>query len=201
MKNLHYLFSLLFLLLCTTGYGQNIPGFENEIPVFPGAVRNQEAQKQALKDYQESFAGESLNDVHVSVYSSNTIPDEVCRFYINKLGAKEGFPEDHDPEMETDPWYEVSYFDNSWFEDQHEGNIKIWDGKWFKSALSERSKWTEGEWLQGAYFEWTVSHGNGKLTRHFVDIIDDNSFDTRKKTVNNNTMITIVSLTGTLDEE
>jgi hypothetical protein len=132
---------------------------------------------------------------------AGTIPDEVCKFYIEKLRAKEGFPEDHNPEMKTNPWYELSYFDSSWFEDQYEGNIKIQDGKWFKAALSKRKQWEQGEWLQGAYFEWTVILDNGDWVRHFVDIIDDNSFDSRAKTVNDKTMITIVSQTGISDEE
>ncbi len=205
MKNSPLLFMILLLLICSTGNGQNIYRTEQEIPVFPGAVRNIEAQKQALSEYQEIYAGESLRDLRVSVYNVKTIPDDVCRFYIEKLKAKEGFPDDNsgssNPESTIKPWYEVSYYDNSWFEDQYEGNIKIRDGKWFKATLSKRKPWSQGEWLQGVYFEWTVILENGDWARHFVDIIDDDSFDSGAKTVNNKTLITIVSQVGTSDED
>jgi hypothetical protein len=196
---------IILLFLCVAIYGQNIPRSQDEIPVFPGSVRNLEAQKQAFKDYKEISTGESLRDLQVSVYSAKTVPDEVCQFYIEKLGANEGFPEVNsdaqDQEMNTSPWYEVGYFDQSWFEDQYEGNIKIQDGKWLKEALSKRKQWKQGEWLQSAYFEWTVMLDNGDLVRHFVDILDDNSYDSRAKTVNNKTMITIGSQIEKSEEE
>lgn len=204
MKNLSYLCLITFLFICITSKGQNIPCTANEIPLFPGAVQNKEASKQSLKDYQEIFAGESLSDLHVSVYSVMNVPDDVCLFYIEKLGAKEGFPEDNtdfqNPQKNTNPWYEVSTFDESWFEDQFEGDIKIHDGKWFKAALSIRKQWVDGEWLQGAYFEWTVKLNNGNWARYFIDIMDDDSFDSRAKTVTNKTKITIVSQIGKSDD-
>ncbi|MBN1116278.1 MAG: hypothetical protein JXA77_03670 [Bacteroidales bacterium] len=197
MKNLSYINLIAFLTFCLVCKGQNIPFTANEIPLFPGAMQNMEAQKLALKDYQEIYEGESLSNLQVSVYCVKTVPDDVCRFYIEKLGAKEGFPEDNtdfqNPEKNTKPWYEVGLYDESLFEDQYEGDIKIHDGKWFKAALSERKQWVNGEWLQGSYFEWTVRLNNGEWARHFIDIIDDDSFDSRAKTVNNKTMITIVS--------
>jgi hypothetical protein len=189
------------LLLSLTIYGQNIPRSGQEIPVFPGSVRNLEAQKQALKDYQEIHEGESIGDLHVSVYSVNSVPDEVCRFYIDKLRAKEGFPEDDSEEGHNPPWYEVDFFSKSLFMDQHEGNIKIHDGKWFKVALAERNQWIQGEWLASAYFEWTVRLNNGDMVRCSIDIIDDNSFDTRAKKVENKTLITLVSQIEKSDED
>ncbi|MBN2174882.1 MAG: hypothetical protein JW731_12170 [Bacteroidales bacterium] len=205
MKYLSCLIAIVFLLISLTSVGQNIPRKAEEIPLFPGSVTDMEKQQQALKDYQEIFAGEQLSDLRVSVYKVKTIPDDVCRFYIEKLNAGEGFPDDDydspHPDKNIKPWYEVSYFDNSWFKDQYEGNIKIQDGKWIKAALSEREQWIQGKWLQGAYFEWTVTLENGDWSRHFVDIIDDNSFDSRAKTVNNKTIITIVSQIGTSDDE
>jgi hypothetical protein len=197
MKNLSCLNVMAFLLIFNPGYGQNIPYLAKDIPLFPDVIPNMEEQKQSLEDYREIFAGESLIDLHVSVYSVMTVPDDVCLFYIEKLGATEGFPEDNtdfqNPQKNTKPWFEVGIFDPNWFEDQYEGDIKIHDGKWFKAELQKRKQWENGEWLQGAYFEWTVKLSNGDWARHFIDIIDDNSFDSRKKTVTDKTMITIVS--------
>ncbi len=205
MKHLSYLFLIPFLFMCIASKGQIIPYAPKEIPLYPGAVQNMEASKQSLKDYQEIFAGESLSELYVSVYFVKTIPDDVCRFYIEKLGSTQGFPEDNidfqNPEKNTNPWYEVIAFDEIWFEDQFEGDIKIHDGKWFKAALSERNQWANGEWLQVAYFEWTVKLQNGDWVRHFIDIMDDDSFDSRAKTVNNKTIITIVSRIKKSDTE
>lgn len=194
MKNLSFFYLAPFLFIWLAGKGQNIPYTAKEIPVFPGVLQNEKEQKQSLQDYQEILDGEPLRELSVSVYSAMTIPDDVCRFYIEKLGATEGFPDDNsEPQISVNPWYEAGFFDDSWFEDQYEGNIKIQDGKWIKAALAERKQWKPGKWLQGAYFEWTVLLNNGDLARHFIDIIDDDSFDSRTKTVTNKTMITIVS--------
>jgi hypothetical protein len=205
MKKSGCLISIIFLFLTAASYGQTIPRTAQDIPLYTGSMPDMEQQQQALKDYQEIFAGEPLRDLLVRVYKVKTIPDDVCRFYIEKLNASEGFPDDEydspHPDKNIKPWYEVSYFDGSWFQYQYEGDIKIQDGKWIKGALSERKQWAQGEWLQGVYFEWTVILENGDWTRHFVDIIDDNSFDSRAKTVNNKTMITIVSLIGQSDDD
>ena len=191
MKTTFYLFTVLCLFHFTSSFGQNVPKTEKDIPVFPGAVIDVEAQQQAQKDYQEIHEGNALSNSSVKVYTVSVAPDEVCRFYIKSLGAKEGFPEDSSGE--TKPWYEVSYFPSDWFEDQHEGNIKIHDGKWLKFELSKRQQWAPGEWLQGAYFQWIIALSNGDLARFSIDIIDDNSFDTRAKKVSNKTQITITS--------
>ena len=200
-----YVLTCLLFCICIAGNGQTIPRSEQDIPLFPGSVRNLEAQKQTLADYKEIHAGEAISDLQISVYSAGSVADQVCRFYIEKLGAKEGFPEDNDylpnQEINTKPWYEVSYFPNSWFEDQYEGNIKIHDGKWFKSALSERNQWKQGKWLQGAYFEWTGILNSGDLVRCSVEIIDDDSFDSRTRTVTNKTLITILSRIERSDED
>jgi hypothetical protein len=197
LKTPFFLTSILFLSFFAAVYGQNIPRKWQEIPLFPGATIDQEAQKQTIKDYQESHAGEPIRDLHINVYTVKRVPDDVCRFYIEKLGAVEGLPDDDswlsESKSNTRPWYEVNFFHNSWFEEQYEGDIKIWDGKWLKSALSKRQQWTEGEWLQGAYFEWTIILENGDLARFSIDIFDDDSFDTRAKTVSDKTTITIVS--------
>lgn len=191
MKTSSLLLAVLCLLLFSSSYAQNVPKAEKDIPIYPGAVIDIEAQKQAQKDYQEIHEGQSVGSYSVKVYYVSAVPDDVCRFYINKLGAKEGFPEDGSGE--TKPWYEVNYFPSSWFDDQYEGNIKIHDGKWLKSALMKRKQWAPGEWLQGAYFEWEIALNNGDMVRFSIDIIDDDSFDTRAKKVSDRTQITITS--------
>lgn len=197
MKYSFFLGTLFSLFLSTVVYAQKTPLSEKEIPIFPGATVEVDAQKQAQEDYQDIHEGEPIKYSNVKVYTVSVVPDEVCRFYIEKLGAKEGFPEDDSddlkPGVKTKPWFELSYFPDSWFEDQFEGNIKIHDGKWLKTALSKRKQWTQGEWLQAAYFEWEIVNNNGDLARYSIDIMDDNSFDSRAKKVSDKTMITITT--------
>ncbi|MDA3943481.1 MAG: hypothetical protein PF694_08080 [Bacteroidetes bacterium] len=191
MKNLFRGLSILGFIICSLAYGQTIPRSEQEIPVFSGAERNLPEQKQALKDYLETHEGEPIRDIRLSVYTAKVEPSEVCRFYIEKLGAKEGFPE-YDEGVNTKPWYEVSYFSERDFEEQWEFDTKIWDGKWLKTAVAKRKQWEPGKWLASAIFEWTVLLDNGDIKRFSIDIIDD-SYDTRARIISDKTILTIVS--------
>jgi hypothetical protein len=187
----------LVLMLCFTAIysatiGQNIPKTAQDIPIFPKAKINIEEQQQALKDFKEIYEGAPIQEYSISLYSVRTEIYEVCRFYIEKLGATEGFPE-YDDGMNTKPWYEVSYFPDNYFEDQWEYDTKIWDGNWFKTAVEKRKQWEPGKWVQGAYFEWTVLQRDGNLAHFSIDISDDNSFDTRAKTAEDKTLIAIMS--------
>jgi hypothetical protein len=196
MKTSSYILAVLILFIFIPSIAQNIPRTEKDIPIFPEAIVDMEAQQQALEDYKEIHEGESILNLSVKVYTVSMAPDEVCKFYIKKLGAKEGFPEDNGdskPGVNTMPWFEVDYFPTSLFEDQHEGNIKIHDGKWLKTALTKRQQWIPGEWLQSAYFEWEIILGNDQMANFSIEIIDADSFDTRAKKVTNKTLITIIS--------
>lgn len=179
-------------LFSLTAAGQRIPKSEKEVPVFPGAQRDLSAQEYARSDYLDVNQGQSIYDIHVSVYSINIPPDAIARFYIENLGATEGFPYEEES-IETKPFYELDFFPESWYEDQYERDTKIWDGKWFKSALAKRKEWAPGLWLQQAYFEWTALLENDDLARITVNIADDNSFDTRARTVNDRTLLLITS--------
>lgn len=192
MKNSIITVIITCSILCSATYGQRIPKSEKEVPVFPGAQRDLPAQEYALKDFLEIQQGQPIYDIQLSVYSINSPPDDITRFYIEKLGATEGFPVE-EAGIDTKPWYELNYFSESYYEDQYERDTKIWDGKWFRSALAKRKQWTSGYWLQYAYFEWTKKLDNGDLARISVDISDDDSFDTRAKIVKDKTMLTITS--------
>lgn len=186
------MFLIWFTITCSSAFGQTIPKTAQDIPVFPGAEINMAEQQQALNDFKQIYEGQPIRDYSISVYSIGTDPNEICRYYIEKLGAVEGFPE-YDDGLNTEPWYEMSYFPANYFEDQWERDTKIWDGKWFTTAVMKREQWETGKWVQGAYFEWTVLQRNGDLARFSIDISDDNSFDTRAKTVEDKTLIAITS--------
>lgn len=186
------LFLIWCTIICSSAFGQKIPKTAQDIPVFPGAEINITEQQQALKDFKEIYEGQPIRDYSISVYSIRTDPNVICRYYIEKLGATEGFPE-YNNGLNTKPWYEIGYFPENYFEDQWDYDTKIWDGVWFTTAVAKREQWEPGKWVQGAYFEWTVLQRNGDLARFSIDISDDNSFDTRAKTIEDKTLIAITS--------
>ncbi len=192
---------LFILLLCLPFalYGQIIPKLEQQIPLYPGAVIDKQLQEQAKQAYIDS-GDENIYAASVNVYVAKALPDDVCRFYIKKLGAQEDFSNTYPAK----PWYEPAYFPKSDFEDQYHRDLKIHDGKWFKSALSQRSQWKNGEWLESAYFEWEVLQSNGDLAR-FRIAVEDDSFDNATKTASTKTIITFLKhvekSAGTMNNE
>lgn len=191
---------ILCLFINNAAKSQTIPASIQEIPVFLGAVPNILGQEQALLDLQDVLIEQPVYAVKASVYTINTIPDEICRFYIKRLNAVEGLQIEEEGEH-TRPWYELNFFPESWYENQYERNTKIWDGDWFKTALAKRKQWTPGNWLQQAYFEWTIVLDNGDVKRLSIEILDDDSFDTRSKIVSDQSLITFRSYIEKSDED
>lgn len=187
-QQLVYIGLSLLMLTGFTAFGQTVPKNEQQIPLYPGATPDTGLQEQATHDYAEIHEGEPhIRSVSIKVYSAKALPDEVCRFYINKLGATEGFPNMYPAK----PWYETSYFSHSVFEDQYHRDLKIHDGKWWKSVLSQRPQWEKGEWLEAAFFEWEVIQNNGDLARFNVSV-EDYSIDNENKTSVAKTVITTI---------
>ena len=211
MLNRRIWFIPLFLLLfCLPLLAAELPRSEKEIPVYPGAVRDLTAEKEILSDYSEYDAElkNSWRSVTVKVYTAKSIIDEVCKFYINKLGAKPGTPLEDPASLKPGavypPWYELDFYGADIFENQYERDLLIHDGKWVKSAFANRPQWKKGAWLCQAWFEWNVILNNGDIAQYTVSIEDD-GYDSRKKVIFNTTRITIQILVtkseAALDEE
>jgi hypothetical protein len=162
------------------------PRSEKEIPVYPGAVRDQAAEKELLSQNSEydPEIQKTWRSYTVRVYTVKTVIDEVCNFYINKLGAKPGSPLEDPSSLKPgavySPWYELGFYGPRIFEDQYEGNILIHDGKWVKSAFAKRPQWQKGAWLCQAWFGWNITLNNGDLARYSV-LLEDVGYDSHKK--------------------
>lgn len=204
-----YFAAMLFLIFSTTIQAA-IPRNEKEISLYPGAVRNAAAEKE-LNSQDSEYDEESKNTRRsktVKVYTAKAIIDEVCKFYIDKLGAKPGVPvEDPDslkPGTVYPPWYEMEYYGSNIFENQYEGKTLIHDGMWLKSAFTKRPQWKKGAWLCSTHFEWNIILKNGDMAQYTVSV-EDEGYNTRKKVVFNTTRITIQVLVtkseASLEEE
>jgi hypothetical protein len=178
--------SLLLLLSSITVQAVAVPQSEKEIPVFAGSVRDKALETELIAQDKET-AGEmqkTWRSNTMKVYKAKTLINEVCKFYIGKLKAKEGMPTEDPgmlkPGMVITPWYELGYHDARIFEDQYERDLLIQDGKWIKSAFAKRPQWKKGFWLNQATFEWNAVLANGDMAQYTV-ILEDEGYDSRKK--------------------
>jgi hypothetical protein len=163
-----------------------VPRTEKEIMLFPGAARDTASEKELLqieKEDPESIP-KSRKSSLVRVYTTKTLINKVCQFYIDKLKAKAGAPIDDPANLEPGevfpPWYELDFYGPDIFKDQREGDVLIQDGKWIKSAFAKRPQWKKGAWLSQGYFEWNATQANGEMVKYSV-LLEDMGFDSRKK--------------------
>lgn len=190
-------FAILLLLLSSFPIqAAAIPRSEKEIPIFPGTVRDQAAEKELLR--QDTEYGEDIINTWrsntVKIYTVKTIINEVADFYIKKLAAKEGTPDNSSPPKPgavLPPWYEPSCYGPDIFKDQYDDKDQLfYDGKWVKSVFSQRKQWSNNEWLSNIRFEWNIVLANGDMAQYSV-FVEDEGYDALKKVIFNTTRITI----------
>lgn len=189
---------LIFLFLLALSFSVVVSGAPRtvqEIPVYAGAVRDQAAEAEILEQYEEFTDGSRYRSRTVRVYKAKALIDQVCKFYIDKLGAKPGAswedPSDLEPGRASAVRYELGFYDDSIFQDQHEYDVLLWDGKWVRSACEKRPQWEKGRWLNQVWFEWRIMLHNGDLATYTV-LLEDEGFDSSKKIDFQSTRIGIV---------
>jgi len=173
--------------------GADLPPLkEADIPLFPNARRDlaAEAEYQA----QTEADHDSLRHETVRIYSVSATPEEVARFYIQKLKATEEFPESGSESLRAGqalpPWYEIDFYTATDFANQsHKGN-RIYDGQWVKSSLSGRKPWTNGQWLREARVMWEARTVENQRAEFLVSV-EDVSLDIQKKKFHLETRIMI----------
>ncbi|HEX3044426.1 MAG TPA: hypothetical protein VHY08_06705 [Bacillota bacterium] len=188
--------SILFLLVMPTVVLASVtPRSEKEIPIYPGSVRDQAAEKEALRqdtEYSKDII-KTWRSNTVKVYTVKAIINEVAGFYIQKLAAKEGAPDNFVPKPGAvlPPWYELSCYEPDIFKDQYDDKDKLfYDGKWVKSVFSQRKQWSKNEWLSNIRFEWNIVLSNGDMAQYSV-LVEDEGYDAWKKVIFNTTRITV----------
>lgn len=193
MKGYWSRFSFLPVLLFLTVLAGAAPLNEKEIPVYPGAVRDQAAEEERHREYEE-YRYDHWKLETVRVYTVKKLVDDVCRYYIDKLKPKQGQlmkdPYDLAPGEVDGPWYDLGFWDESIFKTQYEYDVLLNDGEWVAEAFSKRPQWEKGSWLSGASFEWNAALPNGDVAQYVV-YVEDEGFDSRKKVDYRSTRIRI----------
>lgn len=172
-------FLVLFFLPLQIGAA---PLNEKEIPVYPGAVRDQAAEEEIRRDYEE-YRFDYWEMKTIRVYTVKALIDDVCRYYIDQLKAKPGEAIDDPYALASGevygPWYELGFWHETIFETQYEYDTLLNDGEWVKEAFAKRPQWKKGSWLNMASFEWNASLESGDVAQYNV-ILEDVGFDSRK---------------------
>lgn len=194
MKGYWSRFSFLLMLFLIPVQAGAAPLNEKEIPVYPGAVRDQAAEEERRQFYEEGPRYDHWRLETVRVYTVKKLVDDVCRYYIDQLGAEPGGtvddPYDLFPGEVDGPWYGVGFWHETIFETQYEYDTLLNDGEWVADAFSKRPQWKKGSWLNGASFEWNAGLPNGDVARYVV-YVEDEGFDSRKRVDYRSTRIRI----------
>ncbi len=175
----------LLLLLCISAgpiTAAELPRSLDDIPVFPGAVRNLERE-----EGYSTFEYVNDDDVvyrEIRAYMVNTFIDDVVQFYIDHTQATKGWPGvdmyELDPGESVGPWYSISFYSDDIFKHIIDYGVLLQDGNWTRQAFSQRPQWEPGKWLQSALFTWDMAEEDGKLVRVTIDV-GDGGYDWRER--------------------
>ncbi len=174
-------FLLLLCVFASPALAARLPNRLDDIPVFPGAVRDPEVEEL----YRESaYYDETVVFSDVRAYTVEAIIDEVLRFYLEYTKATEGWPEVHAADVEpgetVGPWYSVSFYPDWIFEHIVEYGRVMNDGNWIRQAVSQRPQWKPGEWLSGAAVYWDMKEEDETIVEVAI-WIDDLGYDSQQR--------------------
>lgn len=172
---------ILLFVLSAPLLAATLPASVEEMPIYPGAVRDQDAEREHL-DYVYFSDDVIFNEVRA--YRVETMIDDVAKFYLEYLEPELGWPEkdvyDLEPGELLGPWYEPDFYGPEIFEVQREYDTLIQDGKWIRTAFEGRPQWQQGKWLAQVWFEWVIKSENGDQIRHSV-LVEDEGYDWRAR--------------------
>jgi hypothetical protein len=156
------------------------PKSANEIPVFPGAVRNADRESE-LRGQMGWEDAPSLRNAALYVYNTGASSEEVFGFYLQKTGGREGVmdldPSQMKPGAISPVLYEIEYYRDEDFEDYPIEQGVTHRGVLMKQKLIQNRKPHQpGKWIIEARFNWYHMKGNGDLADFYV-IVHDESFD------------------------
>jgi hypothetical protein len=178
------LIAALFLFVPLLQAAQ-VPRSEKEIPIYPGAVKDQSAEDE-IRAEEEDLLQVPLDDDEehpmvvrsfaAAVYMVGAPAEKVLLFYLGKLGGKEA--EDGAEELyegKTSPgetsqvFYQLEYVDLS--PDNQEVTAEL------KSQLQKaRVPLASGNWIASADFAWEAGETNGDVS-NFDLIVRDEFFN------------------------
>lgn len=167
-------------------YGGETPKSGKEIPVYSGAIRDADRESE-LRTQMSWDIDPGLSSAVMNVYKAGASAEDVFKFYLQKIGGKEGMmdidPMGMQPGKVSQVWYEVEYYKDEEFTDYNIEHDIMHPGTWMKQKLTENRKpHKPGKWITEARFNWCKKESNNDLTNFYL-IIHDESFDeqTEKK--------------------
>ena len=172
---------LLFLSVSSVSrLAAQVPKSEKEIPVYPGAVRDMNKES-SLKSEMGGEMSPNVRSGVLKVYMAGASAEEVFKFYLQKISAKEGVP-DTDPRglqrgAVSQASYQIFYYTDENFAD-YEGH----PGTWIKQSLvKNRKPYAPGKWITGGYINWYKKESNDDLTTFYINIDDESFGDSPRK--------------------
>jgi hypothetical protein len=164
-------------------FSAQIPKSEKEIPIFAGATRELQTEKERKEQMGWEY-DQSLRSATLKVYTTSASPEEVFGFYLQSIGGKagsyDGNPMEIAPGNTTPVYYELEYytdrdFDDAMYDFDYGENKHL--GKWRKDILTKNRKpYQAGLWIKHVLFEWWKKETDNDLTTFYLNI-SDNSFD------------------------
>ncbi len=175
--------STIIVLNIRVVFSAQIPKSESGIPIFTGASRDMETEKERKE--QMSWENDpNLRSAILKLYITAASAEEVFGFYLQAIGGKEGDyyedPVNLSPGSTTPVSYEIETYNEQDFDDamydSDFGESKHL-GKWRKDTLiKNRKPYKAGQWIKHVCFEWGKKEANSDLTTFYLNIFD-NSFD------------------------
>lgn len=175
--------ALIIFIMASPFLRAQTPKSENEIPLFPGFVRDMN-QESTLKSQMGWENNSNLRSASVKAYKSGASPEELWSFYLQKIGGKEGGL-DFDPQTvqrgsASPVSYELDFYTTEELSDYEIEGGKH-QGEWMKQNLKQaRKPHSSGNWIKEARFTWLKRENNDDPTTFYV-IIQDNSFESPNK--------------------
>lgn len=157
-----------------------VPTSEKEIPVFSGAVRDMNKES-SLKSEMGGEKSPSVRSAVLKVYKTGASAEEVFKFYLQKIGGKEGAldidPRGLERRKVSQVEYVMEYYTDEDLADYEIEHGIMHPGTWMKQSLMKNRKpYTPGKWVKAGYINWYKKESNNDLTTFYINI-DDESFD------------------------
>ncbi|HUH13984.1 MAG TPA: hypothetical protein VMK65_12795 [Longimicrobiales bacterium] len=168
--------SALLLTLAQAASGQ-APRTEAQVPLFPGA---QQTEREGVEGVSHGISeeGEAILDGARTVYEVRAQPEDVLRWYLERLGATAGHP-DGAPWIMNEEWPAAGsgtpvFF---WLEphDIHRaGDAMVMSGAQIREMLEEagRKPFRPGEWVNYADLQWAFITSGGERGQFFLNLSD-----------------------------
>jgi hypothetical protein len=172
---------LSVILLAFSAQAAQVPRSEKEIPIYPGAARDNKAETEAKADEEKYLIDEGIQysdwDENPQILRSSSIrifmaaapAEEVLQFYLRELGGTEGDSSEHlyngtTAAGKVSPvYYQIDFIDFSGNQSRDERQRKA-------ELEKSRKPFKPGKWISHARFAWEVGEKNADVTNFELEL-------------------------------